>query len=221
MFEVRRIGGHEGELLRDLRLAALADAPGDATTTLQRARSHDLRHWQESAAANSSGPLQATFVVDGRARRPERREATDPVAVPAGSGPSGGGRVGAGDGSPASIGGVSSGVTSHGPASDLGDWSASMAGMVGAYANRDGTVNVVGLWSAPGHRDVGVADALLDAVAIWARGEAGARRLRIWVVERNEHARRYYEAQGFHSTGSEIPYQPDPRIFQLEMVRDL
>lgn len=44
--------------------------------------------------ANSSGPLQATFVVDGE------------------------GMAG--------------------------------AGMVGAYANRDGTVNVVGLWSAPG-----------------------------------------------------------------------
>lgn len=160
MFQVRRIGGHEGELLRELRLAALADAPGDAATTLQRAEAHDLRHWEESAAANSSGPLQATFVVEG-------------------------------------------------------------AGMVGAYANRDGTVNVVGLWSAPGHRDVGVADALLDAVATWARGEAGARRLRIWVVERNDHARRYYEGQGFHATGAEIPYQLDRRIRQLEMVRDL
>ena len=65
MFQVRRIGGQEGELLRELRLAALADAPGDAATTLQRAQAHDLRHWQESAVANSSGPLQATFVVDG------------------------------------------------------------------------------------------------------------------------------------------------------------
>jgi GNAT superfamily N-acetyltransferase len=165
VFQVRRIGGQEGELLRELRLAALADAPGDAATTLERAEAHDRRHWEESAAANSSGPLQATFVVDGE------------------------GMAG--------------------------------AGMVGAYANRDGTVNVVGLWSAPGHRDVGVADALLDAVAIWARGEAGARRLRIWVVERNEHARRFYEGQGFHSTGTEIPYQLDRRIRQLEMVRDL
>jgi GNAT superfamily N-acetyltransferase len=165
VFQVRRIGGQEGELLRELRLAALADAPGDAATTLQRAQAHDLRHWQDAAVANSSGPLQATFVVDGE------------------------GMAG--------------------------------AGMVGAYANRDGTVNVVGLWSAPGHRDVGVADALLEAVATWARGEAGARRLRIWVVERNAHARLYYEGQGFRSTGTEIPYQPEPRIRQLEMVRDL
>ena len=123
MFQVRRIGGQEGELLRELRLAALADAPGDAATTLQRAQAHDLRHWQDAAVANSSGPLQATFV--------------------------------------------------------------------------------------------------LEAVATWARGEAGARRLRIWVVERNAHARLYYEGQGFRSTGTEIPYQPEPRIRQLEMVRDL
>ena len=62
---------------------------------------------------------------------------------------------------------------------------------------------------------------LPSAAASWARGEARARRQRIWVVERNPHARLYYEGQGFRSTGTEIPYQPEPRIRQLEMVRDL
>ncbi|MBK6858615.1 MAG: GNAT family N-acetyltransferase [Microthrixaceae bacterium] len=172
MFQVRRIGAHEGAVLRDLRLAALADAPGDATTTLARARAHDCHHWEEAAAANASGPLHATFVASEAVGDPEQ-------------GPSEG------------------------------------AGMVGAYANKDGTVNIIGLWSAPGHRDQGVAEALLDAVAVWAGSEAGARRLRLWVVERNGHARAFYEGQGFRATGSEIPYQPEPRIRQLEMVRDL
>ena len=39
-----------------------------------------------------------------------------------------------------------------------------VVGLVGAYGNQGGTVNLVGLWSAPGFRDVGVAGALLDEV---------------------------------------------------------
>ena len=35
--------------------------------------------------------------------------------------------------------------------------------------NQGGTVNLVGLWSAPGFRDVGVAEALLDEVRTWAQ----------------------------------------------------
>jgi GNAT superfamily N-acetyltransferase len=148
-----------------VRLAALADAPGDATTTLARTEAHGDDHWAEAAAANASGPLQATFFAEV-----EDRE--EPV------------------------------------------------GVVGAYANRDGVVNLFGLWSAPGHRDVGVADDLIRAVADWARA-AGAKRLRHWVVERNEFARRYYEGQGFRPTGQAMPFEPDPRLRQVEMVLEL
>lgn len=164
MVEVRRIAPSEGPTLRATRLAALADAPGEAATTLARAQAREDRHWEDAAAANASGPMQATYFA----------EAPDGAVV----------------------------------------------GMVGAYANQDGTANVVGLWSAPGHRDVGVGDALLDAAAAWAAG-AGCGRLRAWVVERNEHARRFYERHGFEPTGASMPYEPDPRISQLEMVRRL
>lgn len=162
MSTVRRLAADEGPLLRATRLAALADAPGDATTTLGRAEAHDADHWAASAAANSSGPLQATFFA-------EAAGVDEPI------------------------------------------------GMVGAYANRDGVVNLVGLWSAPGHRDVGVATDLLAAVAAWARAN-GHRRLRLWVVERNEYARRFYEAEGFAATGTAMPYELDPRIRQCEMT---
>jgi GNAT superfamily N-acetyltransferase len=164
VFLVRRIRADEGPTLRRVRLAALADAPGDATTTLARAEGHGDDHWAEAAQANSSGALQATFF----AALPNEPDA-EPV------------------------------------------------GMVGAYANQDGVVNVVGLWSAPGHRDVGVAPALLGAVADWAR-TVGAARLRIWVVERNEFARAFYEGQGFEATGSTMPYELDPRLRQVEMT---
>lgn len=148
-----------------MRLAALADAPGDATTTLSRTEAHDDHHWSKAAAANASGPLQTTFFA-------EVEDRPEPV------------------------------------------------GIVGAYANRDGVVNLFGLWSAPGFRDIGVADDLITAVATWARA-SGAKRLRLWVVERNEYARRFYEGQGFRPTGSAMPYEPDPRLRQVEMTFEL
>ena len=168
MFAVRRIRPDEGPRLRAVRLAALADAPGDATTTLARAEARPPEHWDEAAAANASGALQATY-----------------FAVPAA------------DGEP----------TDDEP-----------IGLLGAYANETGIVNLVGLWSAPGYRDIGVATALLDAVADWARS-IGADRLRLWVVERNEFARAFYLGEGFEPTGATIPYELDPRIKQVAMVR--
>ena len=169
MFAVRRIRADEGQRLRSIRLAALADAPGDATTTLARAEARSDDHWVEAAAANSSGGLQATFFA----------ETVDD------------------DGN----------VTGDEP-----------VGLIGAYANESGIVNLVGLWSAPGHRDVGVASALLAAVAEWA-ATIGADRLRMWVVERNEFAKAFYRNEGFVPTGATIPYELDPRLHQVAMVR--
>lgn len=164
---MRRIADGDGPILRSVRLAALADAPGDATTTLARAQARDDDHWDEAASANSLGGLQATFFAE----------------------------VG-------------------------GDTSAQVVGMVGAYANRDGAVNVVGLWSAPGFRDIGVAAELIAAVAEWASNASGDR-LRLWLVERNEFALAFYEDEGFEATGATMPYEPNPRIRQLELVRHL
>jgi GNAT superfamily N-acetyltransferase len=169
VFAVRRIRADEGLRLRSIRLAALADAPGDATTTLARAEARSEDHWVEAAAANASGGLQATFFA----------ELADEDGVVL-------------DGEP--------------------------VGLIGAYANETGIVNLVGLWSAPGHRDVGVASALLAAVAEWA-ATIGADRLRMWVVERNEYAKAFYLAEGFEPTGATIPYELDPRLKQVAMLR--
>ncbi|MCU1372301.1 MAG: GCN5-related N-acetyltransferase [Ilumatobacteraceae bacterium] len=171
MFAVRRIRADEGLRLRSIRLAALADAPGDATTTLARAEARSEDHWMEAAVANSSGALQATFFA----------EPTDDQGTVL-------------DGEP--------------------------CGLLGAYANETGIVNLVGLWSAPGHRDIGVASALLQAVAEWG-STIGADRLRMWVVERNEFARAFWTKEGFEPTGARIPYELDPRLDQVAMVRQL
>lgn len=171
MFVVRRIRADEGLRLRSIRLAALADAPGDATTTLARAEARSEDHWVEAAIANASGALQATFFA----------ELADDDGAPT-------------DGEP--------------------------VGLIGAYANETGIVNLVGLWSAPGHRDVGVATALLGAVAEWGR-TIGADALRIWVVERNEFAKAFWLNEGFGPTGAAIPYELDPRLNQVAMLRKL
>jgi GNAT superfamily N-acetyltransferase len=171
-FAVRRIRADEGPRLRSIRLAALADAPGDATTTLSRAEARGADHWDEAAVANSSGGLQATFFAEPTA---------DDGSVDDGQEP---------------------------------------CGLLGAYANESGIVNLVGLWSAPGYRDIGVATALLTAVAEWAQ-TIGADRLRMWVVERNEFARAFWLNEGFEPTGARIPYELDPRLDQVAMVRRL
>lgn len=168
MFTVRRIRADEGPRLKAIRLAALADAPGDATTTLARAEARPDDHWAEAAVANASGALQATFFAE----LPEGGGTGEPV------------------------------------------------GLIGAYANETGIVNLVGLWSAPGHRDVGVASALLEAVAAWAE-TIGADRLRMWVVERNEYAKAFWLKEGFEPSGATIPYELDPRLAQVAMVRRL
>jgi GNAT superfamily N-acetyltransferase len=152
-------------------LAALADAPGDATTTLARAEARSDDHWAEAAEVNSSGGLQATFFAE--------------LADDDGTG--------------------------------LGD---EPVGLIGAYFNESGIVNLVGLWTAPGHRDMGVATALLGAVAEWAQ-TIGADRLRIWLVERNEYATAFWVNEGFAPTGARIPYELDPRLDQVAMVRTL
>jgi GNAT superfamily N-acetyltransferase len=172
VFAVRRIRPDEGPTLRAIRLASLAEAPGDATTTLARAEARSDDHWVEAAIANASGVLQATFLAEASDEHGDAVEGERPV------------------------------------------------GLVGAYANETGIVNLVGLWSAPGHRDVGVAPALLDAAAEWARS-VGGDRLRIWVVDRNEYAKDFYLAQGFEPTGATIPYELDPCLEQVAMVRTL
>ena len=99
---------------------------------------------------------------------------------------------------------------------DAGD----AVGMVGSYVMGDRVATMVGLWSAPGYRDIGVGVALLDEVVAWAT-RSGAERLRMWVVERNEHSRRFYEQHGFVASGETMPYELDPRVTEVEMLRAL
>ena len=95
-----------------------------------------------------------------------------------------------------------------------------VAGMVSAYRTADDVITMTSLWSAPGFRNAGVAETLVNAVAAWAVSIGGVQ-LRLWVVQRNEHARRFYQRLGFVATGAEMPYEPDPRLVENELRKPL
>ena len=65
---IRRIRGTEGEVLRSVRLAALADAPTAFAMTFAQESADPPHRWIEAAAVRSSSPTDATFFteMDGR-----------------------------------------------------------------------------------------------------------------------------------------------------------
>lgn len=71
------------------------------------------------------------------------------------------------------------------------------AGLVsGTAPTADGVVELISLWTAPFARGCGVGDALIEAVAGWARTQsAGA--VVLAVVPSNEHAIALYRRHGF------------------------
>jgi tRNA dimethylallyltransferase len=81
--------------------------------------------------------------------------------------------------------------------------------MVGVAAAKDGWLD--GLYVVPKEWGNGVADRLHDE-ALQALSAAGAKKARLWVLEDNTRARRFYERRGWHRDGSErvVPFPPHP-----------
>ncbi|MDH3307257.1 MAG: GNAT family N-acetyltransferase [Acidimicrobiia bacterium] len=63
MFTVRRILSEDGEVLRRVRLAALADSPGAFAMTLDEEHSYPPERWVEFAARRASGDEEVTFLA--------------------------------------------------------------------------------------------------------------------------------------------------------------
>jgi GNAT superfamily N-acetyltransferase len=76
---------------------------------------------------------------------------------------------------------------------------------------------LVAMWVEPAWRGRDTASKLVRAVIDWARSE-GSERLRLWVAEGNESARRLYEGHGFEVTGGRKPMPSDPGLYRYEMV---
>jgi ribosomal protein S18 acetylase RimI-like enzyme len=61
---VRRLGAGEADLLRDLRLRALREAPMAFGSTLAREEAFEAQEWERWTAASAAGEDQATFIVE-------------------------------------------------------------------------------------------------------------------------------------------------------------
>jgi ribosomal protein S18 acetylase RimI-like enzyme len=60
---VRRLRAHEADLLRDVRLRALSDAPMAFGSTLAREQGYEPETWERWAAASAAGERQAIFIA--------------------------------------------------------------------------------------------------------------------------------------------------------------
>jgi GNAT superfamily N-acetyltransferase len=101
-----------------------------------------------------------------------------------------------------------------------------VVGIAGGYVRPDergpdGVIaELVAMWVRPDARGRGVARALVDAVADWAR-ESGRPELRLFVSGGNEAAERVYERAGFARNGYSQPMPNDPERLEVEMTRQL
>ena len=95
-------------------------------------------------------------------------------------------------------------------------------GLVGGFRNdHDGhhaDIDLVSMWVAPSYRGSGVAEQLVDAVLEWARDEAEAQVVGLWVTRGNDRAQRFYERLGFVETGDVQPLPSDPCKDEVRMV---
>lgn len=94
-------------------------------------------------------------------------------------------------------------------------------GLSGGYRDDDGTYHLISMWVHSRGRGHGVGQALIDAVADWARAQSEAETLYLWVTEDNEHARRLYERCGFVPTGQRQPLPSNPALEEISMSRKL
>ncbi|PYY33632.1 MULTISPECIES: GNAT family N-acetyltransferase [unclassified Curtobacterium] len=94
------------------------------------------------------------------------------------------------------------------------------AGIMGGRIENEAPL-LIGVFVDPDSRgrDVGVTDALLDAVEDWAR-ERG-QQLFLHVHEDNPRAIGFYRRRGFTPTGRRLPYPLPPAGEELELVKSL
>src|SRR2546423_9462047 len=91
-------------------------------------------------------------------------------------------------------------------------------GLGGGYLAAPEVVEVIGMFVRPQARGRGVGEAVLDAVAGWAR-QQGVRTVHLWVTETNSRARLLYERCGFTVTAERQPLPSNPALREIGMQR--
>lgn len=90
----------------------------------------------------------------------------------------------------------------------------------GVPTGQDGVVELISMYVAPAGRGRGVGDHLVRAVEQWAR-RAGARTLRLAVVDGNRPAWSLYQRHGFRETGELGDLMPDGLRHERVMTKSL
>ena len=80
--------------------------------------------------------------------------------------------------------------------------------------------HLVAMWVEPAHRGTSAATELVEAVCRQARAD-GAVAVRLWVVDGNARARRFYERLGFTTTGLRQPVPSAPEADEELLRREL
>lgn len=191
MILVREITRDDWALMRDVRLAALADAPSAFGSSFAREARFTEEQWRGRINERSA----TFFAHDDSAQPAAAASAALAGAEPAGKGPA-----------------------DQGPAGTRPD-SALPAGLAGVYVE-DGEADLVSMWVRPSARGLGAGEALVAAAAEWTRAR-GYPALFLWVTESNAPARRLYERLGFTLTGESQPLPSDPALPELRMSRAL
>jgi GNAT superfamily N-acetyltransferase len=93
-------------------------------------------------------------------------------------------------------------------------------GLGGGYLAEPEVVELIGMFVRPQARGRGVGEAVIDAIAEWAR-QQGASTVHLWVTETNKHARLLYERCGFTATAERQPLPSNPALGELGMIRRL
>jgi GNAT superfamily N-acetyltransferase len=97
---------------------------------------------------------------------------------------------------------------------------ATPAGLAGGYLEAPETAELISMFIRPQARGRGVGEALIDAVAGWAR-DKNATSVHLWVTETNKHARRLYERCGFTATDERQPLPSNQDLAEIGMTRPL
>ena len=196
MSEVRRVMPEEWVTLRSIRLTALRESPRSFLSTLEREAGMDEHEWRERARS-------IAWFLAWRDGRP----------------------VGIAGGSPGRPSGGSGGSSGEDRASAGREQRASAGGEERASADASGRApgnerRVISMWVDPSARGTGIADALIGAVAGWARAD-GASILKLWVTDASPRARAFYRRAGFRPTGAEEKLSGDPDGMMREFILDL
>jgi ribosomal protein S18 acetylase RimI-like enzyme len=195
MILVREVRPDDWELMRDVRLAALAEAPSAFGSAHAQEAAFTEEKWRSRI-----GERSVTFFA--------LEEPADTVLADTASAGTGLADTGLAGPVPADTG-----LANTGPANAM------PAGLAGVSVE-DGEADLVSMWVRPSARGLGVGEALVEAAATWATAH-GFGALYLWVTESNGPARRLYERCEFTPTGERQPLPSDPTLPEMRMSRAL